>query len=67
MKILSALTAILLTVSLSAHERNLTISGTAKVMVNADEMVISTGLSYENDDAAQLQQNMQNKMAEALK
>lgn len=67
MKIVSTLTAMIIATSLFAHSGDLTVAGTAKMMVNADEMVISTGISADDDDANALQKGMQEKMAAALK
>ena len=67
MKILSAITSLFLALSMQAYDRDLTVSGTAKMIVNADEMVISTGITRESNDANELQKNMQEKMATAIK
>lgn len=67
MKIVSTLTAMFITATLFAHSGELTVAGTAKMMVNADEMVISTGISVDDADANTLQKGMQEKMAAALK
>ncbi len=66
MKILAVFTASLLSMALLGQANEITVTGTAKTTVNADELVISTGISLEDDDASVLQKKMQERMATAI-
>ena len=67
MKYLAILFALASAITISAQNTSFTVTGTAKKLVNADEMIITAGLSDQNDDAAVLQKSMQEKMEIVLK
>jgi uncharacterized protein YggE len=66
MKITSTIVALLAVIFLGAQVPEFTVSGTAKKLVDADEMIINVGYQAEDNNAGEVFKRTQNKMAEAI-